>query len=262
MNLDIPGRDHIAGSQSIQRAVETLKLVAASAHGARYVDLVAQTSLQPATAHRILRRLVAEGLLQQRKQDKRYLLGPLAFEIGLAASVQFDLRELVAPALKRISRATGDTSFLTIRSGVEAVCVDRKEGAFPIKALTVEVGSRRPLGTAAGSLALLYPLPDDEIARIVRANENKLTRYGELNKQKLLGLIKLAKRLDYALNADVILPGVTGIGVPVPSRFGYPTAALSVVAISSRLGKARCAEVLSLLKTEAQQIGRALSAVQ
>lgn len=97
MNLDTPGRDHIAGSQSIQRAVETLKLVAASAHGARYVDLVAQTSLQPATAHRILRRLVAEGLLQQRKQDKRYLLGPLAFEIGLAASVQFNLRELVGP---------------------------------------------------------------------------------------------------------------------------------------------------------------------
>jgi DNA-binding IclR family transcriptional regulator len=248
----------VAGSQSIGRAVSVLKLVAASAAGVRYVDVIAQTGLEPATVHRMLRRLVAEGLLQQRDSDRRYRLGPLAYELGLAASAQFDMRGIVAPSLERLSRATGDTSFLTVRSGIEGVCVDRREGTFPVKALTVEVGSRRPLGTAAGSLALLYPLPDEEIARIVQANEHRLTRYGELDRNKLLALIKLAKKLGYALNADVILPGVTGIGVPIPSRFGYPTAALSVVAISSRLQKSRRAEALALLEQEARRVGEAL----
>jgi DNA-binding IclR family transcriptional regulator len=206
----------------------------------------------------MLRRLVAEGLLQQRESDRRYRLGPLAYELGLAASAHFDMRGIAGPSLDRLSSATGDTSFLTVRSGAEAVCIDRREGTFPVKALTVEVGSRRPLGTAAGSLALLYPLPDEEIARIVQANEQRLTRYGQLDKQKLLGLVKLAKKLGYALNADVILPGVTGIGVPIPSRFGYPTAALSVVAISPRLRKGRRADALALLQHEARRMGDAL----
>lgn len=249
----------VGGSQSIQRAVSLLKLVAAAAEGARYVDLVGQTGLQPATVHRMLRRLVLEGLLQQNRRDKRYRLGPLAYEIGLAASAQFDLRSVVAPSLERISRATGDTSFLTVHSGLDAVCVDRKEGAFPVKALTVEVGSRRPLGTAAGSLALLYPRPEEDIVRIVDANEAKLTRYGELTKEKLWKLVRLAKRLGYALNADVILPGVTGIGVPIPSRVGYPTAALSVVAISSRLPRKHHAQIVDLLQREVHQISRILS---
>ncbi|MCC7484235.1 MAG: IclR family transcriptional regulator [Burkholderiales bacterium] len=256
MNQAGPGR--APGSQSIGRAVSILKLVAARAAGARYVEVMAQSGLEAATAHRILRRLVVEGLVQQR-EDKRYCLGPLAYELGLAASAQFDLRRIGAPSLERLSRATGDTSFLTVRSGVEAVCLDRREGTFPVKALTVEIGSRRPLGTAAASLALLYPLPDAEITRIVRANEHELTRYGALTRQKLMNLVRLAKRLGYALNADVILPGVTGIGVPIPGRFGYPTAALSIVAISSRLRKGRRSEALRLLREEAQRIAAALS---
>ncbi len=249
----------VAGSQSIGRAITMLRQVAATAGGARYVDLMAQTNLEAGTAHRILRRLVTEGLLRQGKDDKRYRLGPLAYEIGLAASAQFDLRKLVAPALERLSSTTGDTSFLTVRSGNEAICLERREGSFPVKVLTVEVGSRRPLGTAAGSLALLYSLPAPEIKRIIAANESRITRYGELDKEKLLGLIALAKKLDYALNADVILPGVTGIGVPIPSRFGYPMAALSVVAISSRLDKARREVVLSLLRKEVKEIAETIA---
>ena len=74
----------------------------------------------------------------------------------------------------RIAERTGDTVFLNVRSGPDVLCIDRKEGTFPIKTLIIEVGNRRPLGVGAGGIALLMPLPDEELERVVSANEARL----------------------------------------------------------------------------------------
>lgn len=248
------------GTQAIARAVTLLKLVAGEkADGARYADLVRLSGLEPPTVHRILQRLTAEGLLRQDPRARRYTLGTLAFELGLAAQQLFSLREVCAPALQRICDATGDTVFLTVRSGFEAVCVDRREGSFPVQILTVEVGSRRPLGTAAGNLALLYPLPDDEVERVLEANAPRLPAFGQLDRDRLLTLIRKSRQLGYALNDGVILPGVTGIGVSVPARFGPPACALSVVGLAGRLREKRRAEVVKMLRAESAALARIIS---
>jgi DNA-binding IclR family transcriptional regulator len=262
--MDIRDPRHSArrqrGTQAITRAVELLKLVAAhQAGGARYADIVRQSGLEPPTVHRILQGLTAEGLLRQDPRARRYTLGTLAFELGLAAQQHFSLREVCAPALQRICDATGDTVFLTVRSGFEAVCVDRKQGYFPVQVLTVEVGSRRPLGTAAGNLALLFPLPDEEVHRIIEANAERLTRHGQLDRDKLLAMIRRSRQIGYALNDEVILPGVTGIGLAVPARFGPPACALSVVGLASRLREKRRTEVVRLLRAETAALAKVIS---
>ena len=86
--------------------------------------------------------------------------------------------------------------FLTVRSGFDAVCVDRKQGSFPVQILTVEAGSRRPLGTAAGNLALLFPLPQEEVSRIVDANESRLTQFGQLDRDELLAMIRRSRGIS------------------------------------------------------------------
>lgn len=258
-NPRLPARQQ-RGTQAIARAVDLLKLVAAhQANGARYADIVRQSGLEPPTVHRILQRLTAEGLLRQDPRARRYTLGTLAFELGLAAQQHFSLREVCAPALQRLCDATGDTVFLTVRSGFDAVCVDRKQGSFPVQILTVEVGSRRPLGTAAGNLALLFPLPQEEVRRVVDANESRLTQFGQLDRDKLLAMIRRSRNLGYALNDEVILPGVTGIGLAVPSRFGPPAVALSVVGLASRLREKRRVEILKLLRAETAALAKLIT---
>lgn len=248
------------GTQAIERAVALLKLVAAhDARGARFVDLVAHAGLAAPTAHRILQRLTAEGLLRQDVRERRYTLGALSFELGLAAQHHYNLREVCAPALERLCAATGDTVFLTVRSGLEAVCVDRREGSFPVQILTVEVGSRRPLGTAAGNLALLFPLPDEEVDRIMSANGSRLAQYGKLDRDKVMAMVRRSRRLGYALNDEVILPGVTAMGLAVPGRFGPPTVALSVVGLASRLPEKRRAEILALLRAETEALAKRIA---
>ena len=176
----------------------------------------------------------------------------------MTATPRFNLREMCHPALARIAEATGDTVFLTQRSGLDAVCLDRREGTFPIKTFTLEVGMRRPLGVGTGSLAILSALPEEEIEQVVDANNVRLPEYG-LNGGTLLTQVKRAQKLGFAMREMPGLAGVRSVGQALRNQGGVPFAALSVSTISSRMSEKRAAEIATLLKSETRQIERQIS---
>src|SRR5574342_23026 len=111
--------NRLTGTQSIERALTLLREIAAhNRGGSRLLDLSTRTGLQRPTVHRMLKCLVAEGMVQQDADSHRYYLGSMVFELGLTAAPRFNLREICHPALARIADATGETVFLTQRSGL------------------------------------------------------------------------------------------------------------------------------------------------
>ncbi|CAI10598.1 putative IclR-family regulatory protein (plasmid) [Aromatoleum aromaticum EbN1] len=248
------------GTQSIQRAAHVLRILASrNGTGLRLVDISSHSRLERPTAHRILKCLIAEGLVKQDAQTRRYFLGHLVFELGLAASSSFNLRDVCRPVLARLAEKTGDTVFLTIRSGFDTVCIDRAEGSFPIRTLTLDVGTRRPLGVGAGGLALLMSLPDQAIDDVVSANALRLGAYNNLTVPALMRLLKRCRELGYALNDARITPGATSVGLPIRSRSGEPFLAISVGAISSRMTDERQKELVALIRAEIINLEAAVS---
>jgi DNA-binding IclR family transcriptional regulator len=201
--------------------------------------------------------LVGENLLQQ-DERRRYFLGIVAFELGLSAAPRFNLRDLCVASLDRLASKTGDMAFLTVRSGSEAVCLDRKEGDYPIRTHTFEIGARRPLGIGAGSLAILSALPAEEIRRIVSANAGRLKAYSGLTEENLLVQVEQAQKLGYTVREGSV-SGARAIGTPIRNRFGEPFAALSISAISSRMSENRHPELIALLRTEVKAVEKRLS---
>jgi len=249
-----------AGTQSIQRASLLVRLIASSNRtGLRLADLVRHSGLERPTARRMLKCLVAEGMVLQKETSQRYFLGPLVFELGLAAAPRFNLRELCRTSVQRIAERTDDTVFLTVRSGYDSVCIDRAEGSFPIKALTLEVGTRRPLGVGAGGLALLMPLDDKAVEEIVAANAPRLAAYNGLTAQGLLRLLRRSRDLGYSLNDDHITAGAVSMGLPIVNAYGDPLASISVGAIASRMKPERRPEVAATLHEEVQRLARTLT---
>lgn len=241
----------VLGAQSIHRAARLLRAIALRGRdGARLVDLVHHTHLEQPTARRILKSLIAEGLVMQEVKTRRYLLGHLVFELGLAAAPQFSLRQLCEASLGRIAEKTGDTVFLTVRSGYDSVCIDRREGVFPIKTLTLDVGTRRPLGVGAGGIALLMGLPDAEVDDILAANARRLRRFAGLDAKTLKSMVVRARHLGYALNDRQATPGAVSIGLPLANRYGPPVAAISIGAIALRMGSARQRQLAAILRQE------------
>lgn len=243
----------VSGAQSIHRATVLLRAIASRGRaGSRLVDLARHAKLTRPTAHRILKCLMADSVVTQDRRSHRYFLGSLIFELGLAAAPQFNLRQICEPALRRIADKTGDTVFLIARSGFDAVCIDRMEGNFPIKALTLDVGTRRPLGVGAGGMALLLPLPQGQIEEIVAGNATRLKEHGALNVPSVMSRIRHSKELGYALNDRQETPGAVSMGLAIPNPHGPPYAAISIAAIADRMSAQRQKEIAAALGAEAR----------
>lgn len=252
-----PGR--LTGTQSIERALLLLREIAAhNRTGSRLLDLATRTSLQRPTVHRMLKCLAHECMVQQDTDTHRYYLGSMAFELGLTAAPRFNLRELSHPGMARIAEATGDTVFLTQRSGPDAVCIDRREGTFPIKTFTLDIGMRRPLGVGTGSLAIVAALPDEEIQDIINSNQPRYAEYG-VSGDTLLSQTRKAQKLGYSMREAPTLAGVRSVGHAIRNQSGIAFAALSVSTITSRMTEKRVIEIAALLKNETRLIEKQIA---
>lgn len=243
------------GTQSIERVVGMLRVVASRGRsGMRLGDVTAATGLPSSTCHRMLQRLEVEGLVERHPVTRKYLLGPLLYELGLLAGPRFHLAEHCADALAALADHTQDTVYLSERRGLEAVCSARALGDYPIKALTLDVGIRRPLGIGAGGLAILCALPPAEAEEVIEANAHRYTKLSSLDAATIREAVREGRVRGYAFLDGAVFPGTAAVGVAFPPQ--EPVAALSVVAVSSRLDRQRRDIVAGELRRQAQTLAR------
>lgn len=240
------------GTQSIRRAVQILHAVAAH-KDMRLTQIANAVGLHVATTRRILVSLVDMGLLQTSGNHSAYSLGPMVLHLGQAARDQNVIIEPFRPRLEEIAKRSGDTVLLSVRSQNEAVCVLRVEGAFPIRTMIIDVGSIRPLGAGAGSLALLAWLPDQQVERIITLHAAAYPKLS-IQAEQVRALVKQARKLGYALNDGIMLKGISGLGIPISDTAGNIVGAISITAISSRLREARARELVAMVRQVCKDI--------
>lgn len=240
---------------SLKRGVVLLKLLAtAGRKGLALTELATKAQLPHPSAHRVLGQLVAEKLAVHSAETRRYRLGPLAFELGVAGSTMHDIRDLCDGAMSELARETGDTVYLVVRSGFDAVCMHRREGEFPIRALVLEVGSRRPLGVGAGGLAILAAIPDEERAEIIERVAPSLPAFGKLTAQDLAEACQLSREEGSAVIQNRVSLGVRAVGVAFHDSMGQAVGALSVAALTQRINQRRTQQIAGLLRKATQEV--------
>jgi len=244
------------GTRSIERTVQLLREIARfGRRGARLSDLVMATQLGYATAHRILKCLVDQELAEKDLRTRRYSLGQLIYELGLGATPKVNLREICEPIVSCIAERTGDTVFLHVRSGLDVLCIDRKEGMSPIKTHVFDIGSRRPLGVGAGGIALLAALPQDEVEEIVNTIAPRLLPW-RVTPKRVLIMVARAKRDGYVATEGAVVKWVNAVSVPFGGQNGLPQATITIATIPPRLPSSRQHELVAMLRAGIREIER------
>ncbi len=244
------------GVSAVSRLFAVLRSLGETPEGGeRVTQLAERVGLSQPTTHRLLRSLVDEGMVEQDGRSKRYRLSLDFFALAARAGQTGNLRELVRPALLRLSASLGDSLFLLARSGFDAICLDRSEGPFPIRTFTGDIGGRVALGVGQGSLAILAFLPEEERETVIRYNLPRLRDFHLYDEVLLRSEVENVRKLGYAGRNTGVLQGMAGVAVPILDREGRAVAALSVATISDRLGPDRLPTVVELLKREAAAIG-------
>lgn len=240
--------------KTVDRVAAILRVLAqATGPGLALADLASEAGLSKPTAHRLLGALADVGFAFQDLASRRYRLGTGAAALGRVAHRQ-DVAALAGPALARIADETGDTAFASVIEGPAAICVARAVGAFPIRTLTLDIGSRRPLGIGAGSLALLAGLPDDEAARATSLNAGWLRDFPGFAASDISVLVARTRRDGFSLNEGRIVDAMCAVGVSVHDADGRPLLALSLAAIRDRMARERLPDLVALLRREAARL--------
>ena len=228
----------------------------AAPDGTTTTDAARSVGLARPTAHRLLTSLSDVGLVD-RDADGRWVLGPELYLLGNRAAPRYDVTAVAQPYVRRLSQATGESAFFSVRRGEETVCLLREDGSFPIRSHVLYEGIRFPLGVASAGLAVISFLPDGEVDDLLTRSE--LAAYGPLHTPEALRERIAATRHDgWATNPGLIVGGSWGMAAAVFDADERPLGALTLTGIEQRFSDERRPELGQALLREAHALSRAL----
>ncbi len=232
-------------NQSVNRAVEALMFVAAEP---RTVGEVAERlGVHSTTALRILHTLHGWRLLD-RRPDGTYRLGAAILELGQQALESLDIRDVTAPFMQELHKATGETVHLAILENGHVVYIDKIESQHPVRMYS-RIGLMAPLHCTGVSKAILAHLPDAERdALIEKADFARYTPNTLVTSAALRDDLALTKQRGFAIDDEEHELGIRCVAAPILHADGRVAASLSVSAPGMRVSREQLTTVVEPLR--------------
>lgn len=218
-----------SSSQTAERAIGVLLLIAESRDPISLADLSARAGLNKSATYRAARALMRHSLVA-RDGHRGYVTD--SGLVTLAASVLrgVNVRELAQATMRRLNAETEETISLYVRDRRYRVCVAVAEALQPMR-WVVEVGDRQPLHVGLTGKAILAFRPQPEIDEILDWAE-----HDGVDRKKIVRLLERMRSDGYLAEVGDRVPGVTGLSVPIFDSSGV-AAALTISGPSHRFSK-------------------------
>jgi IclR family acetate operon transcriptional repressor len=212
------------GGGSIDKALTVLE---ALAEHHRVTDIAAGTGLPKSTVHRILQSLVGWGFART-DGTGGYVPGPRILTLAGKVMSRFDPAQHADSALQGLRDRTGFTVHFAIRSGDEAVYVQKLEGLRPYQ-MASRVGMSMRLHSTSIGKAILAQLRDDEVTAITsRTGLERRTPQTITDGAALLRHLAEVRRRGYSVDDEENETGIRCVGAPVFDHTGAVMGGISV----------------------------------
>ena len=236
----------VSGPKTFRRGLQILEVLrAAGSEGLRIPEIAALTGIQRTTVYRFLDVLLETGYIHELPSGRLFAIRDDIFRGPAIPSPQI---ERLKSVMRRISAECGDSTFLIRRVGADSLCVHREVGTYAVQVRAVSIGHLQPLGVGAAGLALLSSFADDDVKDILETNAAVLPRFGGMSCDKLQFLIRSTRERGWSVVANAAVPGVLGVGLPVPNRSGQPEFAISLSSVTERMPPARQRMVVATIR--------------
>jgi DNA-binding IclR family transcriptional regulator len=180
------------------------------------------------SVYRLLNTLESLELVEPGNHRGTYRLGLKLFELGGAVLSRLDVRSAAIEPMRRLGEETGETVFLCLRRGREAVCIERIDGARATS-MALKLGGSLPLHSGAAPVALLAAERRAEWDAYVQGGELKNFRTGEtIPPEEVIAHLEETRRNGVAVSDEDVNTGFAALGVPIYDYRGDVPAAISV----------------------------------
>jgi len=241
------------------KAVAILEAMATVKRALAVSEIGVLLGLPKPTAHRIVRMLENEGLLQREPGSRRLVPGGRLVRLGLelvAASMQQAPRHAILEAL---SQEVGETCNFGVMAGSHVLYVDRVEAAWPF-GLRFEPGSRVPLHCTSMGKLFLSLFPPRKRALLLESIE--LHRYTDntiTDPARFEDEMQKIKRSGVSIDNQEFLAGVVCIAVPVRGPSSQTVGAIAVSAPVARMTMEKAVQQVPLMQTAAARLSSTIA---
>ena len=244
-----------AGTQAVGRALRVVKLLADEGREHPLPTIAGRLGLTSGTAHRIVRALVAEGLVAHNPRTDCYYLGAGTVLLGLAAQRGFGLDKAL-PVLEQVNAETEESINLTIRESRESVVLLRVQSTLPLR-FEQNSGARFPLYTTAAGKAILAYSPDAEAYLEGLPDELPALTGSTLRSPKQVAeqLVQILER-GYSVDEEENVAGVRCVGAPVLDSRRVAQAAVVIQVPTVRMPHERMATLGMRVVEAARDVAR------
>ena len=203
------------GVQSVEVGLKVL-VALADAGGEETLTRIAELSdMAPAKAHRYLASMTRAGFVE-RSDSNRYMLGPKALSVGLAALSRVDVLDAARDELLKLRDVIKATVLLAVWGTNGPTVVRWIESPRPIT-VNIRVGSNMPLLLSATGRVFSAFLPEEQTGPLLAQERSMLRRNGKsaIDRKAFEDLMADVRERGLGSTAGDMLAGVFALAAPV-----------------------------------------------
>lgn len=243
--------------QVLRKAVEALNILA-EGNEPTTAELATQLGVPRSSLYRLLRVMEELDLVEPATQRGTYRLGMALLRLGSHVTDTFDLRKLALSQMEALHDATGETVYLCVRRGMEAVCIERLAGRR-VQTLALSLGGSLPLHVGASSTALLAHESKEFWLEYVSNNALDVPATGgTIEPGRLFDRLEGIRLAGYSVSDGDVTMGIAAVGAPIFDHRGKVEGALSVAGVRPAIMDLDAEGLIADVRAAAARISRDL----
>ena len=245
---------------ALERGLDVLEHISASARGATAIELIEATRVPRATLYRIVAVLAARGLITAgATAPPRYVLGPALVRLARDAPPQVDLASIAQPIMNALATRLGETIKLVVRVETEALTIAISHSGNNVPILS-RVGTRLPLYLGASQRLLLSRAPPSILDAVAKGPMERRASRTITTARLLRRDVKALRDRTWASTESEAIEGLGAVAALINDASGTAQAALVAVYICGKKSARRLREIREATIDAADEISQRLGA--
>lgn len=214
---------------ALARGLRVLQFLASRPGPVAASAIARELSLARSTIYDVLGELAAAGFVTHLPHQRRWGLGPAAFEVGSAYLRSQPLAQLATVPLAHLATSTGGSAHLGVLHGAETMYLARERSPRS-PTLVTHVGVRLPAALTATGLVMLAYLPTTQVTALFPHREAFIARTerGITSASQLRTALREVRHRGWAIEDGAIASETASLAAAVFDHNQRPAAALGL----------------------------------
>ena len=240
----------------IEKALLLMETMSNHPDELKVTELSELTQLNRTTVHRILQELLAKEWVIQDYKTKKFMMGPMAFHVGMAYTNNNNISSKILEVLNNLCSIIKESVGYAIREGDKVISIYETEIHQPYK-MNYHPGQFYPLNRGCYAKCLMAYHDQDRVKQLLQEQTfEKVAPNTLTTPDEILEEYARIREQGYAISDEEVAPLVMGIGVPVFNRSGEVKGCLACAFLKGPDKDEKIKEFLKLFQQGAEQISR------